>query len=229
MEGMIPIIPLVLSVVVASLAGRDGKEESHQREGLSDEELFLLTWGNNDVFVGMTFEEACLRDPRRIDARIQQGILQILNSGLQIRADDAKKKSIARAAWMSRSASLYDDKGKFDVRKLTEGSFEVALATAKVLEAMATAGEKVRPLIASLIEQKNEIRQGLAEAIATAHRADETCPSDGWGLVVQGLTKVDQAVNRLGRPKESMGAVKRPLGSSKALDLLAMAMSGGAS
>ncbi len=219
---MIPL-PAVLALLGAALLGEEAQDiptGAAGELGLPDSELWDRIWTRSDVLGDLDFRQALVQDPRRIDALIQQHLLDpILRPMMALQAGTSEVSSeLARQLYVLRNAALRQAHGRITAPALATlmqdewGEYGPVLD--QTLVAMARAGDRrAQAMVQGLRDSWTTIEVAFQSAQTVAQRAaaDSVDGPDAraWTTMAELLTASKEALGQAleGLPERFGGEV----------------------
>lgn len=203
-------LPAVLALLGAALLGEGGQETpagAAGELGLPDSELWDRVWTRSDVLGDLDFRQALVQDPRRIDALIQQHLLDpILRPLMALQAGTGGVSAdLARQLYVLRNAALREAQGRITAPGLAAlmqdewGEYGPVLD--KTLVAMARAGDRrAQAMVQGLRGGWTTIEVAFQSAATVARRAaaDSVDAADAraWTTMAELLEASKEALDR---------------------------------
>jgi hypothetical protein len=146
--------------------------ESH---GVSDENLWDRIVTDSDPFVGMSFDEAARMDPRRVDARVQQAVLNTFYAAINTLGRTRNYGEMMQHAYLARmEAFRAKSGGQITAEDLASAMTEDWTYYSQVLStAFAMKSETAVRLQQALYDNRGSIHRAFREASEVLQRASE--------------------------------------------------------
>jgi hypothetical protein len=170
-----PTLPFLLSLVTSYLVdGADKPEWPYQHEvhGLTDEQLWERITTDSDTLAGMSFESAVRTDPRRVDARLQQAVLNTFFAAVNVLGRAHNYGEMMAHAYLLRMAAMRKD-GPVTAPKLAQAMREDWDYYSEILAvAFSMQADQAQKLVQALVDNRPGIYRGFREAVEVSERAE---------------------------------------------------------
>lgn len=182
-------------------------------EGLADGVLWDRMLRGDDVLLGMPFEAAVARDPRRVEALLDQRTVVDLYRGLDA-LRNGPGSDFLRQVWLTRNRELRTEHGRVTAAGVAEARRQTWGSLSKVLEVAVKMRRPDTPadrFWRALLVREDDVRRGFREAVEIASRAAFVAPSEddvrAWEEVSALLENTLAAIDdRIREVRLAMGA-----------------------
>lgn len=171
--------------------------------GLTDEELWRRIVAEEDVLVGMNFEEACTVDPRRVEALIEQRIVNDVYSVMG-HVHQGATRDYLRQGYLIRNDALRAENGRVTLQGLLDYRRDTWSYFSKLLDTAQKMGARDRTLPAARMWQaftdhQDTVRRAFRESIEVTNRAALVAPTEqdaaGWAEIGAILTNMYDGIS----------------------------------
>ena len=160
-------LPFLLSLVASYLvdgADKPALPDRAETLGLSDEDLWDRIVSDSDTLAGMSFEEAVRSDPRRIDARVQQAVLNTFFAAINVLGRTQNYGELMQHAYLVRMAGFREN-GSITASELANALKEDWSYYSEILSvAFAMKSVQATQLQQALFDHRDAIFRGFREA-----------------------------------------------------------------
>ena len=214
-------LPFILSLVTSYLV--DGADKpayppvAGLEQGLTDGDLWARIASDSDTLAGMTFEEAVRTDPRRIDARVQQAVLIVFYTAINLLGRTQRYAELLEHTYLLQMTHLRSNgpitaPGLAEAMEQNWGHYSEIMAVAFSMK-----NEQAVKLQQALVKHQGAIFRGFREATEVLERAQSMAIGDAdqqaWMQMAALIRDMWAVVNTLMQKKggssdfESFGAV----------------------